>query len=201
MPRPHRRSAPKVVNGRVQKKNNWVINRNDYFARSQSEIRIDRRDPGTGHRHLLTVSDVRRFLPLLPDWDELAVGLRAIVLDDDTAEAAGWYAPGVVAICSWERQLWWSDANPDFVAEHEPELQRLGVEVEEKTGVLEVRWTEAQARAFQLLHVLPHEMGHHHDLITTASKMPNARGEPYAETYARRVMDQVFDTYCRAFDL
>jgi hypothetical protein len=95
--------------------------------------------------------------------------------------------------------LWWNDAEPRFVADHMPELQRLGVEIDPCAGVVEVRWTEAQARAFQLLHVLPHELGHHHDRITTATLARSARGEPYAEAYARRVMNEVFDTYCQLF--
>jgi hypothetical protein len=137
--------------------------------------------------------------PCCPTGNELAVGLHAIVLDDQKAEAAGWHLPGIVAICSWQRDLWWNDAEPRFVADHMPELQRLGVEIDPCAGVVEVRWTEAQARAFQLLHVLPHELGHHHDRITTATLARSARGEPYAEAYARRVMNEVFDTYCQLF--
>ena len=46
-------------------------------------------------------------------------------------------------------------------------------------------WTEGQARAFQLLHVFLHELGHHHDLITTRRQLRGGRGEAYAERYAR----------------
>jgi hypothetical protein len=54
-------------------------------------------------------------------------------------------------------------------------------------GHVELRFTEGQARAYQLLHILPHELGHHHDRITTRSRRRSARGEPYAEAYANRV--------------
>ena len=64
-----------------------------------------------------------------------------------------------------------------------------------------MRWTENQARAFQLLHVLPHELGHHHDRMTNRSKLRIARGEPFAEDYAIRVMNGVFPFYTRRFDL
>ena len=66
---------------------------------------------------------------------------------------------------------------------------------------LEIRWTEPQARAYQLLRILPHELGHHHDRITTRSRVRSSRGEGYAEANANRVLEQVFPTYAHAFDL
>jgi hypothetical protein len=65
---------------------------------------------------------------------------------------------------------------------------------------LQVQWTEEQARAFQLLHILPHELGHHHDAITTRS-WRGSRGEAYAEDYALRVQAQVWPDYARHFEL
>jgi len=157
----HRRTATKVRNGRVLKKHNWRLDPDDYNVVPQSEIRLVRRRPCEGSRHLVSIAQLRTFVGLLPDWDEVAVGLDAIVLDS-ADDCAGSYAPGVV---------------------------------------LEVRWTEPQARAYQLLHILPHELGHHHDRITTRSRRRSSRGEPYAEAYANRVLEQVFPSYARAFDL
>ena len=57
----HRRTATRVRDGRVQKKNNWELDRGDYFAREQDDIRLDRLPPGRGYRHLLTIADVRAF--------------------------------------------------------------------------------------------------------------------------------------------
>ena len=62
-------------------------------------------------------------------------------------------------------------------------------------------WTEAQARAFQLLHILPHELGHHHDRMTTRTRRYAARGEPYAEEYANRVLDDVWPAYISRFGI
>jgi hypothetical protein len=62
----------------VRKKNNWVPDHKDYYARPQSEVQIERTEPGRGYRHVVTVAQLRRFLEILPDWDELAVGLKAI---------------------------------------------------------------------------------------------------------------------------
>src|SRR5205823_3018589 len=75
MPPGNRRSAMRVKDGRVQKKNNWRLAPDDYHALAQDEIRIDRRDPAWGHRHLITVAQLREFVALLPDWDEVAIGL------------------------------------------------------------------------------------------------------------------------------
>jgi hypothetical protein len=107
----HRRSAMKVRDGRVLKKNSWRLDPGDYRALAQSEIRLDRRRPPDGARHLITIAELRQFLALLPDWDEVAVGLDAIVLDSAT-DCAGWCGPGVVAICAWPHDLWdwWSSA-------------------------------------------------------------------------------------------
>ena len=70
-----------------------------------------------------------------------------------------------------------------------------------RAGHVELRFTESQARAYQLLHILPHELGHHHDRITTRSQRRSARGEPYAEAYANRVADSVWPIYARTFGI
>jgi hypothetical protein len=196
----NRRTATRVKGGRVQKKNNWAPSRDDYYARPQAEIRIDRRAPGDGFRHLVTVGQLRAAIELLPEWDEVAVGLRAVVLDEG-ADAMGWHELGVIAICAWERELWWTDAYPAFVDEHVAVFDALGVERVKRGPRIEVRWTEEQARAFQLLHILPHELGHHHDRMTTRSRREPARGEPYAEAYANRALEAMLPAYGRAFSL
>jgi hypothetical protein len=221
MVRLNRRSAMRVRDGRVLKKNNWRLEASDYRALRQDEIRLDRRRPPWGSRHLITIGQLRTFIELLPDWGEVAIGLDAIVLDSET-DCAGWYAPGVVAICAWDHDLWdwWS---PEMVETHRPILELLEVEqvpIEHSTeyheyqddlerwgdrntdpaaGHVELRFTESQARAYQLLHILTHELGHHHDRITTRSQRRSARGEPYAEAYANRVADSIWPIYARTF--
>jgi hypothetical protein len=210
----------KVGDGRVLKKNNWRLDPGDYRTLGQSEIRLDRRRPPDGSRHLITIAELRRFLTMLPDWEEVAVGLDAIVLDSAT-DCAGWCGPGVVAICAWPHDLWdWWSAEMfeehhhilellevervpiEASSEHREwidELSALGVRAGGRAGDFELRWTESQARAYQLLHILPHELGHHHDRITTRKGRRTGRGEPYAEAYANRVLEQVWPTYARAF--
>ena len=195
----NRRTATRVRDGAVQKKNNWAPDHADYMARSQSEVRIDRRSPGQGYRHLITVAHLRVLLELLPDWEDAAAGLDAVVLDSGQ-DRMGWCDTGVVAICAWEQELWWEDCSVAFYQEHRVVLDKFEVE-RSKVGPdrIQVRWTEDQARAFQLLHVLPHEIGHHRDRMTTRSQRRIARGEPYAERYALRVMDEVWPLYTRHF--
>lgn len=190
-----------MVDGRVLRKNNRKPDRGDYNVVSQREIRLDRRSPGEGFRHLITIAQLRAFVELLPDWDEAAVGLQAIVLDSHD-DCMGWsHSGGVVGICAWERELWWADASPWFVHEHREILELLDVECRRLGPRWEMRWTENQARAFQLLHILPHELGHHHDRITTRSKWRAARGEPYAERYANDVLEAIWPVYAARFGL
>jgi hypothetical protein len=199
MAKHHRRTATRVRDGRVQKKQNWVLDLDDYFAWQQDEIRIDRRDPGKGHRHLVTVDQLRAFIGLLPDWDEIAVGLDAIVLDEFDPGALGWHQKGVVMICAWRRALW-TRHDDWFLRSATGLLEKLEVEVRRLPGGrFELRWTEAQARAFQLLDVLPHELGHHHDRITSRRQRRTGRGEPYAERYAVRVQEAIWPEYTRLF--
>lgn len=195
----NRKSAPKVKRGRVQKKDNWTPTPTYYNADQPLPV-IDRRRPGDGYRHLLRGRDIEEFIAILPEWDELSKGLNAIVLAPG-GEAMGWHEPGVVHVCAWEEELWWSDTIPSFVDDHREVFELLGVVVEKRGGRLVTKWTEGQARAFQLLHVLLHEFGHHHDRMTTRSQRSAARGEWFAEEYARRHETNIWDDYLRRFRL
>jgi HEAT repeats len=75
----NRRTAPKVVGGKPQRKNRWARTPNCYNTR-QEQPAIDRRRSGAGYRHVLKRRAVERFIGLLPDWNELSVGLNVIQL-------------------------------------------------------------------------------------------------------------------------
>jgi hypothetical protein len=193
----NRKSAPKVKAGRVQKKNNWAET-----PRKSGEGMplIDRQRPGDGYRHLLKRRDIEEFISILPDWDELSRGLESVVLSAHD-DSMGWHKPGSIGISSWEAKVWWENADPDFVELHRDILERLDVEMDKRGDDLIVKWTEPQARAFQLLHIFLHELGHHHDRMTTRPKYEAARGEPFAETYASRYADRIWDTYVSRFEI
>src|SRR4051794_35379689 len=96
----HRKSTPKVRDGKVQRKNRATPTPSYWNTLPEMPI-IDRQRPGEGGRHLLMKRDVERFIELLPDWRELSVGLRAILLAPSNGRSMGWHRPGVVAVCAW----------------------------------------------------------------------------------------------------
>jgi hypothetical protein len=108
----HRKTAPKVKSGRVQKKNRWAET-----TRLDSIPLVERERPGDGYRHLLKVRDIEAFIGLLPEWDELSRGLDRIVLAAGE-DGMGYHELGTVAICAWEKDLWWEDTIPSFIEEH-----------------------------------------------------------------------------------
>src|ERR1041384_1374400 len=180
MQRGNRRSALRVVGGRVQKKNNWDRSFDYYSAPDPRLIVIDRKRPGVGYRHVLSKKDIHRFLELLPDWNELAVGLNAIVLAPGDCDADGYHAPGVVHICAWEASLW-RESTSEYYLDHRDIFERLGVTCEEvSSGDYLLKFDEAAIRGYQLLHILLHELGHHHDRMSTRWKHRASRAESYA---------------------
>ncbi len=202
-----RKSTPQVVRGETRKKNNWKGSENRYDAPRPREVVVDRERPGEGYRHLLTKKDVYDFIALLPEWDHLAVGLNAIVLAEGYGPD-GFHCPGVVHVCAWESTGWINTSNK-YYQDHADIFTRIGVECESAEDYLQreltdaeaarnywktfgwfgrdtwlCKFTEDAARAYQLLHILLHELGHHHDRMTTRSQRRAARGELYAEAYA-----------------
>ncbi len=195
----HRKSAPKVVNGKVQRKNRTDLTAT-YFNTPQATPVIDRLKPGFGYRHILKRKDVLTFIELLPDWKELSKGLNAVILAPGDAVCAGWYRTiGIVAICAWDRDLW-STLSPIGFDFERRIIEKLGVPCEETPrGNFLCKWTESTIRAFQLLDVFLHELGHHHDRMTTKSQRRCCRGEGYAEQYAKRFGDLIWDRYIARF--
>jgi hypothetical protein len=199
----HRKTAMKVQGGRPLRKNNWTRDRHDYWTRPQDEIRLDKLPPGPGYRHLVTLDQLRAVIHMLPDWEQVAVGLDAIALAPGCLPVEGRYftGHGVIDIYAWPRRLWDHAADADYVADHNRLFDLLGVEYRKNHLGYEIRWTAAQARAYQLMHILPHELGHHHDLITSRRKRDIGRGESYAEEYASKVLDEVWPAYVRQFEI
>src|SRR5215210_7172931 len=97
-----RQSTGRAVGGPALRQNRQRADPRDVYTRPQPEIRLERYAPGPGWRHLVTIRQLRRFIDLLPDWDEVALGLEAIVLDGAWPTTMGWFIPGVVGICPWE---------------------------------------------------------------------------------------------------
>ena len=206
MPRYYRKSTPKVRGGKVQRKNRWELSPH-WRQTAQRVPAIDRERAGPGYRHLVRRPQLRRFIELLPDWDELAVGLDAVLLAAGEYDCMGWHDPGVVAICAWRRSVPWDDCDLGFYEDHRALFDKLGVPCTpyargphsvELDG-LRAEFDETTARAFQLIHVFIHELGHHHDRMTSRTQEETTRGESYAEAYARRWEDTILERYVQAF--
>ena len=94
----------------------------------------------------------------------------------------------------------WRAAIASYCIEHGDIFERLGVPCEKHGGGYLCHFTEPTAWAYQLLHIFLHELGHHHDLMTTRSKRQASRGESYAESYARRHEQLIWNRYQEVFD-
>jgi hypothetical protein len=193
MKRFNRKTDPKVIGGLVQKKNNWALT-SDYYNTEQKVPIIDRRRPGKGYRHLLKQRDILDFIGILPDWSELSVGLNAVVLAPGRWGLYGYHTRGVVHVCAWDEDLWIKLTTEGYEWEHEI-FERLGVPCEKNDDEVLCKFTEETARAHQLLATLLHELGHHHDRMTTKYKARSSRGETYAETYARKYAERIWISY------
>lgn len=193
----NRKSSPKVIGGKVQKKNNHSLT-GDYYIVQQRMPLIDRQRPGKGFRHLLKQKDIEEFIGILPDWNELSLGLNAIVLAPGEWTTFGYHVPGVVHICAWDADLWTELSKKGYEQEREI-LERLGVPCEETEDGVLCKFTEETARGHQLLATLLHELGHHHDRMTTKSKVRTARGESYAEAYAKAYSERIWNQYQEVF--
>ncbi len=193
----NRKTTPRVRAGRVQKKNNWDETPN-YYNTVQKIPLVDRRRPGPGFRHLLKQRDIHTFIDILPDWQELSTGLDAIVLAPGEFNTDGYHTTGCVYICAWDQELW-QETRLDFFDDHQDIFDRLGLLYERREDYVLCKWSEPTIRAYQLLHILLHELGHHHDRITTRSMAEAARGEPYAEAYARQYADRIWGRYFDVF--
>jgi hypothetical protein len=199
MPGYYRRTTPKVSDGRVQKKNRHALTPN-YWNTYQKVPVIDKERPGRNYRHLLNKKDILEFIEIVPEWNELSKGLDAVLLAPGEQDTDGWYDNGVVGICAWERNIW-REVSKGYFREHAEIFSRLGVESKRRGNVYLCHFTEVTAKAYQLLHIFLHELGHHHDRMTTKNQKYTGRGETYAEEWAIKYEQIVWDSYLKKFDL
>ena len=194
-----KKTSPKVIGGKVQRKNNWAETPN-YYRPEQLTLVIDRKRPGAGYRHLLKQKDILDFIGILPDWAELSTGLNGIVLASGVRHLFGYHRPRVVHICAWDKDLWITLSKEGYEQERFF-LERFGVPCDHDGDNVLCKFNEESARAHQLLATLLHELGHHHDRMTTRSKIRASRGESYAEEYAKRYTDQIWTRYLDTFGM
>jgi len=190
-----RRTALKVKDGRVQRKNRSTLS-------THQRIVIMRRSPGRGFRHVVTKEDLQAFLDIIPGWEKYSAGLERIVLVCGDGDEDGYYhfwhreETGGIYLCAWPENLWVTWERAHF--EYHPQLAVLGVAVESKGDTVECHFSEAQARAFLLLHVFMHELGHHWHAVKRRHHSTKL-DEHYAETFANTRWPELHAAYVRVF--
>lgn len=199
----HRQVTKKVVDGRVRPKN-----RRTHTVLGATERRLHvARDPArTGFRHLLTVDDVWRFVGLLDDWPELSEGLSTIRLAEGSYRF-GYGGLREIAVHAFPKRMRmpvrWFDAHGKRLLEvlDVRTVRELSSRppTRERDALEEVYcFDENTARAWQLLDVFLHELGHHHDALSHSSGF-SERGERYALDWAEARARALWPRYQRAF--
>jgi len=192
----NRRTATKVKDGRVQRKNRHRPTGHDGYV-------LHRESPGRGFHHVVSKRDVQAFIDIILDWDRLSERLERIVLAarSDACDGAHEFyhreETGAIFLSAWRDDLWTELTVPYFDS-HEQIFETFGVSYDRQKDCVTCRFTEAQARAFMLLHIFMHELGHHYDRIHQKHR-DSSKGEDYAERFATSRFEQLFPAYVRAF--
>ena len=192
----NRRTATKVKDGRVQRKNR-------HQPTGLLGYVLHRESPSRGSRHVVSKRDIQAFIEIIPDSHSLCQRLERIVLacrnsgDDGAYEFYHREETGAIFLCAWPEDLWIELRTAYFDA-HEQIFTRLGVSFDRAEETVFCRFTEAQARAYSLLHVFVHELGHHHDRLHQKHR-DSTRGEDYAERFATSRFEQLYPAYVRVF--
>lgn len=196
MPRIVRKTATKVVDGQVDRKSRSTLSEvNGYWIR--------RKPAGKGYTHVVSRRQLEKFIALIPDWSRLSHRLRGILLQEGEGDAFGYHCfsrrlqAGVIALCAWPSELS-IDLSGEFLQEHGEVLAALGVRFSRKADVTQCNFTVAQARAFMLLHVFMHELGHHRDRHRRPAYNVKER-EEFAEDFANRWLAELLPRYLEAF--
>jgi hypothetical protein len=194
-----RKTKTRIKNGKAQRKNRWA-NTPNYWNTYQDEIQIDVESPGKGYKHFLKKRDIKLFLEILPNREEIDIEFDAVLLAQGSFNTDGWYKNGVIGVCAWERDMT-KEYNLDYFEAHKDIFERLNIKFTIKKDYVICDFTENQIKAYLLLHILLHEIGHHHDRINTRSKRRCGRGEKYAENYAFKYEKIIWNKYFEVFPI
>lgn len=196
MPAIVRRTSTKVIDGRVSPKSRSDLSTiNGYL--------IEKFPAGRGFRHVVSPTQLAAFIELIPDWGDHSHRLKRICLIGGSDDYFGYHAryrqvnSAMIALSAWSKKMW-MPLSLGFFREHRDIFDALGVGYQLGLTAANCRFTVAQARAFTLLHVFMHELGHHRDWLRRRGvKLPGK--EEYAETFARRHFDLLLPAYKTRF--
>jgi hypothetical protein len=192
----NRRTVTKVKDGRVRRKNRHRPTGHDGYV-------LHRESPGRGFRHVVAKRDVQAFIDIIPEWPRFAERLERIVLVSGDHDWYGLYRfyhreeTGAIFLHAWADDLWMEIDTPWF-EDHATIFESCGVSYDRMKEFVMCRFTEAQARAFMLLHIFMHELGHHYERVHQ-KHFGSSKGEDYAERFATSRFDQLFSAYIRIF--
>ena len=231
----NRKTSPKVIGGLVQRKNNHTKTACLGYV-------VDRVRPSKGFKHVLTKKDIHDFVDIIPDWNEISMGIESIILDRGDEGFDGLYehfhreGTGIIWLSAWCKELW-VELNEDYYQEHRQYFEAFGVVCEKKlasekkqaghedciceercvceeSGVCENKrtcgekegswlcyFTESQAKAFMLMHIFLHELGHHVDRLRSKNQSSVNGGEDFAEKYAEARFKELWPAYVQKFGL
>ena len=153
--------------------------------------------------HVVNRRQLHDFLELIPDWEILSHRLEKIVLERGMANLDGFHQfflrerTGAIYLCAWKQELW-TTVQRWYFDEHRHHFELLGLSYDLDQESVTCRFTISQARAFTLLHVFLHELGHHYDRIRRRSAKAKLE-EDFAERFANRRFDQLLPLYRARF--
>ena len=195
----YRRTATKVQNGQVQRKNNWEQSPHMFYTR-QNEIEINRARPGKGYTHLFRQKDIHEFIKLIPHWEKHSFELDGIFLGHGDVDYLGCYSHSVITLTAWDNDIIWENCRSKFVREHHKTLELLNIPYEQiDKDHYRVEFTVNSAKAFMLIHIFMHELGHHLDRMTSRRQEYCGRGEEFAENWALIHEAEMYERYCRYY--
>lgn len=90
---------------------------------------------------------------------------------------------------AWPEELW-GDFEEEYFQEHRWHFDLFGVVYEKQKKEWACYFTEGQARAFMLLHIFLHELGHHVDKLRSKNKNEIFGGEEYANKLCKQMWPQ-----------
>ncbi len=193
----NRKTSPKVIGGQVLRKNNHRPTAREGYV-------VDRIRASKGFKHVLTKKDVHDFTDLIPEWDIASLGIESIVLDSGDGYADGYYKhynredTGIIWLSAWPKELW-LECNREYFDDHKWHFDKLGVTYQDNEEDVICYFTNSTAKAFMLMHVFLHELGHHVDKLRSKNQNIMRGGEEFAENFANEKFDDIWPKYISKF--
>ena len=190
----NRKTSPQVKGGKVQNKNNRRLTLKRGFI-------IDRASPRKGFSHLVTKQDILAFIELIPNWRAALDGIERILLSDGSDNLDGRYLSfrreksGIIRISAWPTDLAMA-IRKDYFEAHRSIFEKIELSYERKKDGVMCWFDKPKAKAFMLVHVFLHELGHHRDFML---RDDISSGEPYAEGFAKKMEDEIWAKYVAKF--